>query len=197
MRSSPTSACPQQPNGGDRGRPRYPVQTPSVGVVVLSQYVNSLYALELFRNGTSGLAYLLKDRVGELRGAIEGIARGHQRRIGDRSPGRRGTAGPSPATRRLLLDTLTSREMEVLSEMAQGKSNAAIAESLFISQSAIEKHINSIFAKLALSAEDGAHHRRCRSPHLPAQPRLARIQRHRHILTPTAHWAAAINLSYN
>jgi DNA-binding NarL/FixJ family response regulator len=59
-----------------------------------------------------------------------------------------------------LLETLTSRELEVLSEMAQGKSNAAISGSLYISPSAVEKHINAIFAKLTLSAEDGAQHRR-------------------------------------
>ena len=140
----------------DRGRPRYPVQTPSVGVVVLSQYVNSLYALELFRNGTSGLAYLLKDRVGELeellRALREVISGGSviDPQVVEGLLARRQQLAGS------LLDTLTSREMEVLSEMAQGKSNAAIAESLFISQSAIEKHINSIFAKLP-SAPRTAH----------------------------------------
>jgi DNA-binding NarL/FixJ family response regulator len=133
---------------------------PSVGVVVLSQYVNSLYAFELFRNGTGGLAYLLKDRVGELeellRALREVISGGSviDPQVVEGLLARRQQLAGS------LLDTLTSREMEVLTEMAQGKSNAAIAESLFISQSAIEKHINSIFAKLALSAEDGAHHRR-------------------------------------
>lgn len=133
---------------------------PRVGVVVLSQYANSLYAFELFRNGTGGLAYLLKDRVGELEEVLRAL--------------REVTTGGSVIDPQVvegllarrqqpsgsLLETLTSREMEVLSEMAQGKSNAAIAEALFISQSAIEKHINSIFAKLALSADDGEHHRR-------------------------------------
>jgi DNA-binding NarL/FixJ family response regulator len=133
---------------------------PEVGVVVLSQYVNSLYAFELFRGGTAGLAYLLKDRVGDLaellRALREVIAGGSvidpkvvegllERRL-------------EPA--RSLLDTLSSREMEVLSEMAQGKSNAAISDSLYITPSAVEKHINAIFAKLMLSSEDGAQHRR-------------------------------------
>ena len=133
---------------------------PRVGVVVLSQYVNSLYAFELFRNGTAGLAYLLKDRVGELeellrafREVISGGSVIDPQVVEGLLARRQQPAGS-------LLDTLTSREMEVLTEMAQGKSNTAIAESLFISQSAVEKHINSIFAKLALSAEDGAHHRR-------------------------------------
>jgi len=133
---------------------------PDVGVVVLSQYVNPLYAFELFRDGTNGLAYLLKDRVGELDElvrALREVARGGSvidPKVVEGLLGRR----QEPA--RSLLETLSSREMDVLSEMAQGKSNAAIAETLFISPSAVEKHINAIFAKLMLSAEDGAQHRR-------------------------------------
>jgi DNA-binding NarL/FixJ family response regulator len=133
---------------------------PHVGVVVLSQYVNSLYAFELFRGGTAGLAYLLKDRVGELdellRALREVTAGGSviDPKVVEGLLGRR----QEPA--RSLLETLSSRETEVLSEMAQGKSNAAISDSLYISPSAVEKHINAIFAKLTLSAEDGAQHRR-------------------------------------
>jgi len=133
---------------------------PDVGVVVLSQYVNSLYAFELFRAGTGGLAYLVKDRVGELEEllrALREVATGGSvidPKVVEGLLGRR----QEPA--RSLLETLTSREMEVLSEMAQGKSNAAISDALYISPSAVEKHINAIFAKLMLSAEDGAQHRR-------------------------------------
>jgi DNA-binding NarL/FixJ family response regulator len=133
---------------------------PDVGVVVLSQYVNSLYAFELFRNGTTGLAYLLKDRVGELDEllrALREVAAGGSvidPKVVEGLLGRR----REPA--RSLLETLSSREMEVLSEMAQGKSNAAISDSLYVSPSAVEKHINAIFAKLMLSSEDGAQHRR-------------------------------------
>lgn len=133
---------------------------PAIGVVVLSQYVNSLYAFELFREGTAGIAYLLKDRVGDLDELIralnevtsggsvidplvvEGLLARRQKLAGS------------------LLETLTERETDVLAEMAQGKSNGAIAEALFISQSAVEKHINSIFAKLTLRPEDGEQHRR-------------------------------------
>ncbi len=133
---------------------------PGTGIVVLSQFVNSLYAFELFREGTAGLAYLLKDRIGDLdellraltevtRGGsvvdpavVEGLLARRQRLAGS------------------LLDTLTERETEVLAAMAQGKSNAAISETLFVSQSAVEKHINSIFAKLGLRPEDGDQHRR-------------------------------------
>lgn len=137
-------------------RARYP----EIGVVVLSQYVNSLYAFELFREGTPGLAYLLKDRVGdvdELLRALREVTTGGSvvdPQVVEGLLARRQQLAGS------LLDTLTDRETEVLSEMAQGKSNTAIAESLFISQSAVEKHINSIFAKLTLRPEDGEHHRR-------------------------------------
>ena len=135
-------------------------QHPDIGVVVLSQYVNSLYAFELFREGTSGLAYLLKDRVGdvdELLRALREVTSGGSvvdpRVVEGLLARRQQLAGT-------LLDTLTDRETEVLAEMAQGKSNAAISETLFISQSAVEKHINSIFAKLTLRPEDGEQHRR-------------------------------------
>jgi DNA-binding NarL/FixJ family response regulator len=133
---------------------------PHVGVVVLSQYANSLYAFELFRNGTGGFAYLLKDRVGDLDELMRAL---REVTVGGSVIDPQVVEGLLARRQQLsgsLLETLTSREMDVLSEMAQGKSNSAIAEALFISQSAIEKHINSIFAKLALSAEDGAHHRR-------------------------------------
>jgi DNA-binding NarL/FixJ family response regulator len=133
---------------------------PQVGVVVLSQYVNSLYAFELFRDGTTGLAYLLKDRVGELEEllrALRAVTTGGSvidPKVVEGLLARRQQLAGS------LLETLTSRELEVLSEMAQGKSNTAISGSLYISPSAVEKHINAIFAKLTLSAEDGAQHRR-------------------------------------
>jgi len=132
----------------------------TVGVVVLSQYVNALYAFELFREGTGGLAYLLKDRVGEvgeLLRALREVASGGSvvdPKVVEGLLARR----QEPA--RSLLETLTARELEVLSEMAQGKSNAAISDSLYVSPSAVEKHINAIFAKLMLSSEDGAQHRR-------------------------------------
>src|SRR4029453_15035399 len=132
---------------------------PDVGVVVLSQYVNPMYAFELFRGGTAGLAYLLKDRVGELeellRALREVVAGGSviDPKVVEGLLGRR----QEPA--RSLLETLSPRELEVLSEMAQGKSNAAISNSLYISPSAVEKHINAIFAKLMLTSEDGAQHR--------------------------------------
>jgi DNA-binding NarL/FixJ family response regulator len=133
---------------------------PDVGIVVLSQYVNSMYAFELFRDGTTGLAYLLKDRVGELDELLRAL---REVAIGGSVIDPKvveGLLGRRHEPARSLLETLSSREMEVLSEMAQGRSNAAIAASLYISPSAVEKHINAIFAKLMLSSEDGAQHRR-------------------------------------
>jgi DNA-binding NarL/FixJ family response regulator len=133
---------------------------PGVGVVVLSQYVNALYAFELFRDGTSGLAYLLKDRVGELDELLRAL---HEVAAGGSVIDPKvveGLLGRRQEPARSLLETLSRREMEVLSEMAQGKSNAAISDSLYITPSAVEKHINAIFAKLMLSSEDGAQHRR-------------------------------------
>lgn len=132
---------------------------PGIGVVVLSQYANSLYALELFKEGTSGLAYLLKDRVGdlgELLRALRAVAAGDSMidpTVVDELLNRRRT-GLS------LLDTLTDRETEVLARMAEGMSNAAIAENLYISGSAVEKHINAIFAKLGLAPDQTETHRR-------------------------------------
>lgn len=133
---------------------------PDVGVVVLSAHANPLYAFELFKDGTAGLAYLLKDRVGELdellralREAVSGgsvidplVVEGllqRQRNTSDR-----------------LLETLTGRETEVLALMAEGRSNGAIGEGLFISQSAVEKHINSILTKLGLPSGETETHRR-------------------------------------
>lgn len=133
---------------------------PKIGIVVLSQYASSRYAFELFREGTAGLAYLLKDRVGdvqELLYALRQVTNGDSvvdPRVVDGLLMRRQRLAASP------LDTLTDREREVLELMAQGKTNAAIAEALFVSLSAVEKYINTIFAKLALSPEDRETHRR-------------------------------------
>lgn len=133
---------------------------PDTGVVVLSQYVNAVYAFELFQDGTEGLAYLLKDRVGdvdELRRAVHTVSRGGS------------VIDPAVVERLLARDganqsdrigDLTDREYSVLREMAQGKSNSAIAETLFISESSVEKHINAILVKLGLDAGDNAVNRR-------------------------------------
>jgi DNA-binding NarL/FixJ family response regulator len=130
---------------------RIRAQFPQVGVVVLSQYVEEDYALELLADGVAGMGYLLKERVSDLdelvRAAHE-VARGGSvldPLVVEALLARRGRDGP--------LLGLTAREREVLSQMATGRNNAAIAKTLFMSDRAVEKHIGSVFAKLGLADE--------------------------------------------
>ena len=126
---------------------------PQVGVVVLSQYTAPGYALALLEHGSAGRAYLLKERVAsvdELARAIRTVAQGGSvidPLVVDELVRARSQRHLSP------LSSLTPRESEILAEMAQGKSNAAIAAALTVSERAVEKHTNSIFAKLGLSEE--------------------------------------------
>lgn len=130
-------------------------EAPGVGVVVLSQYADAAYATELFRDGTEGLGYLLKVSIGdldELVGALRAV-----------------TAGASAVDPQIVaqlvaqrvrsdesgLRTLTARELDVLREMAEGRTNGAIAARLNLSESAIEKHANAIFTKLGLGDDRG------------------------------------------
>lgn len=130
-----------------------------LGVVVLSAHADEAYALELFRDGTRGLAYLLKDRVGdraEIMNAVRTVAAGGSvvdPVVVEAMVARR-TRGPASP-----LDALTPREREVLEKMASGLSNGAIAAALFLSISAVEKHISAIFAKLGLVEETATHRR--------------------------------------
>ncbi|MCI0424431.1 MAG: response regulator transcription factor [Actinobacteria bacterium] len=122
--------------------------------------VAALYAFELFQDGTEGLAYLLKDRVGdvdELVDAIIAVTQGGSvidPAVVDSLLSRKRTVS------RGSLGALSDRETEVLAEMAQGKSNSAISEALYISESAVEKHINSILMKLGLPPDDATLNRR-------------------------------------
>lgn len=126
---------------------------PKTGVVVLSQYVAPGYALALLEHGSAGRAYLLKERVGsvdELARAIRAVAAGGSvidPQVVDELVRARS------AQRESGLSLLTVRETQILAEMAQGKSNSAIAATLFVTERAVEKHTNSIFAKLGLSEE--------------------------------------------
>ena len=127
---------------------------PDIGVVILSQYAEPEYALRLFESGSGGRAYLLKERVGnraEVVGAIRAVAQGESvvdPKIVDTLVAERTRAADSP------LAELTGREREVLAGVAQGQSNAAIAESLVLTKRAVEKHINAIFMKLNLREAD-------------------------------------------
>jgi DNA-binding NarL/FixJ family response regulator len=145
------------PSGDDEGirvaavlRDRHP----DVGVIVLSQYAGAAYAIDLLENGPQGRGYLLKERVRdatELAAAIATVAEG-------------GTTIDPTLVQELLatdggtasgpVDELTPREREVLAEMAEGKSNAAIAESLVLTKRAVEKHVGQIFQKLGLEDDE-------------------------------------------
>ncbi len=130
---------------------------PGVGVVVLSQYIESGCAMRLLEPGSAGRGYLLKDRVGDLEGFAEDI-----RRVGDGGTvvdnevvaalvGRRRAAGP--------LDELTERERECLALMAEGRSNAGICERVALSPRTVESHVRAIFRKLGLEEEPDDHRR--------------------------------------
>jgi DNA-binding NarL/FixJ family response regulator len=132
---------------------------PNLGVVVLSQYDEPEYALKLLSRGAAGRAYLLKDRLfdaAELLRAIREVAAGGSvidSQVVEGLVAARNRFAISP------LRELSPRELDVLSQMAQGKNNEAIAESLFISLRVVEKHINAIFSKLGLGEEADVHRR--------------------------------------
>lgn len=128
---------------------------PGIGILLLSQYVEGSYAHELLSSGSGGMGYLLKDRVAsldELQDAVARVSAG-------------GTVLDPQVVRELLarrsdpLDALTPREREVLELMAEGRTNAGIAERLFIGVGAVEKNVTSIFQKLQLD-DSGSDHRR-------------------------------------
>jgi DNA-binding NarL/FixJ family response regulator len=124
---------------------------PQIGVLVLSQFAEPEYALALLEEGSDRRAYLLKERVHDQRAIVAAV----------RSVGAGGSAFDAKVVEGLVaaragaatspLQALSARELEVLGEVAQGKNNAAIAESLFLTKSAVEKHINAIFSKLNLA----------------------------------------------
>ena len=132
---------------------------PRVGVVVLSQHADQAYAFELLKNGTAGLAYLLKERVGDLDDLVDVLCEV----VAGRSVIDPQVVEVLVASRARLADSpvsgLTPRELDVLREMAQGKANGGIASALFLSESAVEKHVHSIFSKLGLSEEPQLHRR--------------------------------------
>jgi DNA-binding NarL/FixJ family response regulator len=147
---------PTNTNEGIRLAAQLRREHPDIGVVVLSQYADPGYVLQLLESGSEGRAYLLKERVHErhqLVAAIEAVANGESvidskivevlvaaRARGERSP----------------LAELTPRELEVLAAIAEGKSNSAISETLVLTKRAVEKHINAIFLKLNLSHSESA-----------------------------------------
>jgi DNA-binding NarL/FixJ family response regulator len=131
---------------------------PQVGILVLSQYVQARYAVELLTQGTERVGYMLKDRVSDLDELSTSV-----RRIGE------GASVLDPAVVAQLvgqrrkgdtpLEDLTERELEVLALMAEGRSNKAIGERLFITEHTVEKHVKNIFATLRLPSSEGDHRR--------------------------------------
>jgi len=131
---------------------------PQLGVLVLSQYVETAYASELIGADGAGIGYLLKERVGDVRAFLDAL---HSVAAGGTVLDRQVVAqllGPSQRAGEAL-SGLTAREQEVLALMAEGRSNTAIAESLTVTPGAVEKHITNIFAKLDLSACEDDHRR--------------------------------------
>ena len=130
-------------------------ELPEVGILLLSQYVEDRYIGELLAGGTEGVGYLLKDRVGEIERFTEAVQR----------IGRGGSVLDPEVVAQMVgrreepLSELTDRERDVLALMAEGYSNRAIAETIFVSERAVERHVTSIFSKLGLEAT-GQEHRR-------------------------------------
>jgi DNA-binding NarL/FixJ family response regulator len=132
---------------------------PRLALLVLSQYVEPAYSRELLAGGESGVGYLLKERVGEVRTFVEAVRRvaaggtALDREVVSSLVSERRAAADAP------LDQLTARERETLELIAQGRSNAAIAREMVVTPGALEKHISNIFGKLGLAATDDDHRR--------------------------------------
>ncbi|MGC5021389.1 response regulator transcription factor [Micromonospora sp. DT47] len=148
---------PTHTDEGIRAAQRVRDAAPQTGVVVLSQFVRREYAVQLFEGGAGRRAYLLKDRVaeaGQLAHAIREVARG-----GSVIDPLVVEALLTPAGGDRRLGRLTPRELDVLREMAAGRNNAGIGEALSLTERAVAKHINAIFAKLKLTEEEQVHRR--------------------------------------
>lgn len=150
---------PGNADEGIQAAARLRASEPDVGVVVLSQYANPTYALALLEDGSEGRSYLLKERiqdVDQLASAIRAVADGGSvidPKVVEALVGENTRTEGSP------LSQLTPRERDVLREMASGKSNAAIADALYLTESSVEKVIHSMFQKLELTWEPSIHKR--------------------------------------
>jgi DNA-binding NarL/FixJ family response regulator len=132
-------------------------QLPQTGVLVLSNYYDASYALQLIGDRPDGVGYLLKERIGDVSAFVDAIGRiaaggtALDPEVVTRMLGRR--HGDDP------LGRLTARELEVLAAMAEGKSNIGVADTLYVTEAAVEKHVTSIFRKLELGGEASGHRR--------------------------------------
>lgn len=132
-------------------------RVPNTPILVFSQYVEERYAAELLEGGTTGIGYLLKDRVADVREFVVAV-----RRVANGGTVLDPEVVAQLVTRRRRderLSTLTTREQEVLALMAEGRTNNAIADALFVSEGTVEKHIRGIFAKLGLEDTESVHRR--------------------------------------
>jgi DNA-binding NarL/FixJ family response regulator len=131
---------------------------PAVGILVLSQHVNARYALELLSGGTDGVGYLLKERVSDLEELAASVTRvGHGGSVLD--PAVVGEFVGRPRRGDNPLERLTDREREVLALIAEGRSNRAIADRLYVTENTVEKHVKSIFGSLSLPVSPDDHRR--------------------------------------
>jgi DNA-binding NarL/FixJ family response regulator len=150
---------PGNADEGIQAAARLRASEPDVGVVVLSQYANPTYALALLEDGSEGRSYLLKERIQDVEqvaSAIRAVAVGGSvidPKVVEALVGENTRTEGSP------LSQLTPRERDVLREMASGKSNAAIADALYLTESSVEKVIHSVFLKLGLTWEPSIHKR--------------------------------------
>ncbi|HEX5617307.1 MAG TPA: response regulator transcription factor [Solirubrobacteraceae bacterium] len=148
---------PRREDDGLRAAMALRERLPEIGVLVLSQFYEESYALNLIGDRAQGVGYLLKERVADVDAFVDAVARvaaggsALDPEIVGRMLGRRRTHGP--------LDDLTPREREVLAAMAEGKSNRGIAESFVITETAVEKNVTRIFNKLGLGQSTTAHRR--------------------------------------
>jgi len=148
---------PDNTDDGLRAAKLIRAELPGTGILILSQYVEEHYAVDLLAEGSEGVGYLLKDRVAEVDRFLDAVRRVAEGgsvldpEVVAQMLGRRRESGP--------LDTLTEREREVLKAMAEGQTNKAIAAEMFVSERAVERHVTAIFQKLGLSSDDGGHRR--------------------------------------
>jgi DNA-binding NarL/FixJ family response regulator len=148
---------PRREDDGLRAAIALRERLPEMGVLVLSQFYEESYAMNLIGDRAEGVGYLLKERVADVSGFVDAVERVAHRgsaidpEIVGRMLGRRRVAGP--------LDDLTARERQVLAAMAEGKSNRGIAEELVVSETAVEKHVTRIFNKLGLGQSSTEHRR--------------------------------------
>jgi DNA-binding NarL/FixJ family response regulator len=147
---------PDHTDDGLRAASAIRSELPDVGILILSQYVEEHYVKRLLAEGTEGVGYLLKDRVADVDtfvGAVRRVANGEavlDPEVVAHMMGRR---------QKTAVEALTARERDVLEAMAEGLTNRAIAERLFLSERAVERHVTSIFDKLGLSGVQGGHRR--------------------------------------